>query len=371
MWAFSKLERTPDDKTWAALKTAAVRVAREMNPQNVANTMGAFSKLERTPDDKTWAALETAAGRVAPEMNPQNVTNVMWAYAKLERMPDDKTWATLETAAGRVAPEMNPQNVANVMLAYATLGRVPNGMTRTALNTAAGRVARDMNSQGLTMVLWASATLFTLRDVEHPPCYAAVWDTVCGLKTSDFSDESLCMLFHVHLMHHFSSSSGSVKVAYPAWLMVDARDAWMRDVRDDTTVSRSHLSLASVIGELGIRHEVERVTGDGCFSMDIYLPEDDVAVEFDGPSHYYHSSASSSSRDPSSMLRTAKTELRDWLLAKQCAKVVTVPWFEWGDVRSAPEKRRAYVREKLVEEKRKESVRETLEDLACQRSAGV
>jgi hypothetical protein len=69
---------------------------------------------------------------------------------------------------------------------------------------------------------------------------------------------------------------------------------------------------------------------DGYFSMDIYLREYDVAVEFDGPTHYYHNStdSSSSSRD-ASMTRNAKTELRDLFLAKQCAKVVTVPWFEW------------------------------------------
>ena len=338
------------DDALAALETDAVRVAPTMNPQNVANTMGAFSKLGRMPSDKTWAALETAAGRVAREMSPQNVANTMWAFSKLEVMPDDKTWAALETAAGRVARDMNPQNVTNVMFTYATLGIVPNDMTRAALNTAAGRVARDMNSQELANTLWASATLFTLRDVEHPPCYAAMWDLVCRLQASEFSDESLRMLFHVYLMHHFSSSSGSVKVAYPAWLMVDARDAWMHNVRDGITMSRSHRALASVIGDLGIRHEVERVTGDGCFSMDIYLPEYDVAVEFEGPSHYYHSSASSSSRDASRMLRTAKTELRDCLLAKQCAKVVTVPWFEWRDTGSTPERRRAYVREKLAKE---------------------
>jgi hypothetical protein len=337
------------DDALAALETDTVQVAPTMNPQNVANTVYSFAALGRMPGDKTWAALESAVGRVAQEMNPQAVANVMGAYVKLEVMPDDKTWAALETAAGRVAREMNPQDVANVMLAYATLGRVPNGKTWAALETAAGRVARDMNSQDLATALWASATLFTLRDVEHPPCYAAMWDLVCGLKESDFSDEGLGMLFHVHLMHHFSSSSGSVEVAYPAWLMVDAQDAWIRNMRDGITVSRSHRALASVIGELGIRHELERVTGDGCFSMDIYLPEDDVAVEFDGPSHYYHSSASSSSRDTSKMLRTAKTQLRDWLLAKQCAKVVTVPYFLFDEC-NTPEKRRVYVREKLAKE---------------------
>jgi hypothetical protein len=348
MWAFSKLERMPNDKTWAALETAVGRVALAINPQDVANVMGAFSKLERMPDNKTWAALETASGRVAREMNPQAVANVMGAFSKLERMPNDKTWAALETAAGRVAREMNPQNVANVMLAYAKLERMPIDKTWAALETAAGRVVREMNPQDVASALWASATLFTLRDIEYPLCYAAMWDLVCGLKISDVSDEGLLMLFHVHLMHHFSSSSGSVKVMYPAWLMKEARDAWMRTVRDDTTMSRSHQELASVIGELGIRHEVERVTADRYFSMDIYLPEYDAAVEFDGPAHYYHSSASSSSRD-ASMTRTAKTELRDFFLAKQCAKVVTVPWFEWLALDTF-EARKAYVTKKLTKE---------------------
>jgi hypothetical protein len=81
-----------------------------------------------------------------------------------------------------------------------------------------------------------------------------------------------------------------------------------------------------MLDQLGVRHEVERVTGDGYYSMDIYLPESDVAVEFDGPSHYYRSNTSSSSQDASTMLKMATTPLRDILLAKQCAEVVTAPY---------------------------------------------
>ena len=49
--------------------------------------------------------------------------------------------------------------------------------------------------------------------------------------------------------------------------MVDARDAWMK--HGDNKVSRSHLELAKMFDELGVRYEVERVTDDGYFSMDI------------------------------------------------------------------------------------------------------
>jgi very-short-patch-repair endonuclease len=348
IWACATLGRMPRDETWAALETAAERVARDMNSQDVSNLIWACAKLGRMPEDKTWAALETAAERVARDMNSQNVSNLIWACAKLGRIPGDEMWTALETEVGRVAQDMHSQAVSNLIWAYARLGRTPAVTTLVALGTAAGRVARNLTSQALAGVLWAYAILHILRDVSYPSCHAALWDIVCSLKVQHFTQKDLLVLFHVHLMHHFSSSSGSVKVIYPAWLMVEARDAWMQQVRDDKTVSRSHQELASVIGELGIRHEVERVMADGYFSMDIYLPEYNIAVEFDGQSHYYHNTDASSSRD-ASMTRTAKTELRDLFLAKQCAKVVTVPWFEWR-VLNTFEARRAYVKKKLAKE---------------------
>jgi hypothetical protein len=244
---------------------------------------------------------------------------------------------------------MNSQDVANILLSYATLKRTPEDKTWAALETAAVRVTWDMDSQAVANTVFAYATLLILRDVAHPSCYAALWELVCGLEAQDFSDKGLYMLFHVHLMHH--SASPLVTVGHPAWFMVEARDAWMRNVEDDNTVSRGQRNLARVFDELGIRHEVERRTDDGYFSMDIYLPEHDVAVEFDGPTHYYHTSESSSTlRDASTTTRTAKTELRDFFLARQCAKVVTVPYFEFDAVEGSPEKRRLYVKAKLAKE---------------------
>jgi hypothetical protein len=120
-------------------------------------------------------------------------------------------------------------------------------------------------------------------------------DRFCGLEAGDINREELCMLFHAHLMHNSSDATFSVKVAYPAWLMVEAQNAWKRSVQDDNTVSDAQRELARVIDELGVKNEVERVMDDGYFSMGIYLPEHDVAVEFDGPSHYYHNSTDSSS----------------------------------------------------------------------------
>ena len=77
-------------------------------------------------------------------------------------------------------------------------------------------------------------------------------------------------------------------------------------------------------------------------------------MEFDGPTHYYNNIddenlPSSLLRRDISRWRNAKTELRDLLLAKRCAKVVAVPWFEFEEVESSPENRRLYVRQKLLD----------------------
>jgi hypothetical protein len=336
-------------------------VAPDMKPQEVSNALWAIATLGKMLAGKTWEALEGAAVRVAPDMNAHDVGNVLWSYAKLGKMPEGKMWEALEDAAVRVAPGMTPQNLANALFAYATLGRMPGGKTWAALEGVAVRVARGMNPQELATAVWAYTTLATLRDINLPSSYAAVWELVCDMEARDFADEGLHMLFHAHLMHdRFLSSQVAANVSTPGWLKVEARDAWMRGVRDDNTVSRDHRELAQIFKELGVRHEVEHITKDGYFSIDIYLPEHDVAVEVDGPSYYYHNDSNSSSRggggdddnSPASLtaIRTAKTELGNLFLRERCAKVLTVPWFENKAFNDSPEKRVAYVRDMLTKE---------------------
>ena len=181
------------------------------------------------------------------------------------------------------------------------------------------------------------------------------YDVVSGLDASAFTDDGLCQLFQAHLAHGLSrrdegsSSDDSglhVDLNQPAWLTTVARDAWTSQVIDGNLVSYSHLSVIKALKALGVKHEVERLTDDGYFSMDIYLPDHDVCVEVDGPSHYYRRGAFVK---PSQSRRTAITELRDFFLEKRCAKLVTVPWFEWHPLQT-PEDKVAYVKAKLANE---------------------
>jgi hypothetical protein len=70
-----------------------------------------------------------------------------------------------------------------------------------------------------------------------------------------------------------------------------------------------------------------RVTGTSRWTST--CPTDyDVAVEYDGPAHYYNDPSHYYMNGGDSTTRTAKTKLRDVILAERCAKVVTVPFFK-------------------------------------------
>jgi hypothetical protein len=348
--SYKKLSRIPWKSTWEALAITIERMARvSTRPQEVAALMSAYSLSGREfGGDETWVVLEAAAGLVTrAEMNPGETADLIRAYVLLGMIPGDEAWVGLDGGAELGAPGMTPQEVADTLFAYKTFGRIPADKTWAALDTATVRIARYASPGTVANALFAYAALTTLRGVEHPSCYAVLWDRMHDFEARDFSQKQRCMLYHVHLMHlHLPGANLPAKTWYPTWLMVKGRDAWTRSVRDKVTVSKGHDLLAKVFDALGVRNEMERVTNDGCFSMDIYLPGYDVAVEFDGPWHYYNDFDTSFSGG-NSRIRTAETELRDLLLAKQCTKVVTVPWFELS---GGVKKLQSYVRNQLEEQ---------------------
>ena len=85
----------------------------------------------------------------------------------------------------------------------------------------------------------------------------------------------------------------------------DAKAEWRKNVLDDVDVSRLHLSASATLAELRVQHEIEVLTDDELFSLDVYLPEHDVVLEVDGPSHYV-----GGGDGPGERRRTPSTELR-------------------------------------------------------------
>lgn len=375
-WGFSKLEKMPSEAAFAGLIDAGEREAPRMNSQNVANylsAMGTFAAI--SPDEPTWgkgredalthvgslvpwAALEPAVLRAArSSMNDVELASTLRAHVQLRRRPGEKAWEAFDAAVMRLrpgAPPSAPQGATNVLWAYASLGRTPGAEIQSALDSAIARSLRDFNDQDVCVATWSYALLCTLRGVGPGPNYATLWDRVCGMDHRRLSDVGSASLFHAHIMGVRLPSGPKVEVSYPDWLTKDARDKWTRQTKDNIKVSSTHAVVGRVIEDAGFRVELERTTDDGCFSMDIYLPDHDIAVEIDGPTHFFiedHAAAAAKSPDSEgpSLTTTPETELRDLFLSTYCAKVVSVPFTAARRHRTAAGMRelRAFVKEKL------------------------
>ena len=272
--------------------------------------------------------------RVGPDMDPQNVANIFWSYSTLGLMPGAETLAALEAAVVRVGPGMNAQNLANTAWSFATLGLMPGAEAWAALEATVVRVARDMTPQAVANTLLGFLTLAATRGAPLPACYPSLWRVAGVLDSHSFADAGLRALFQAYLIHS-ELVSGDVldEVNFPPWIMHEAREAWMSNAREEVTMGSSHTEIASILGELGIPHEVERLTSDGYFSVDVYMPDNDIALEVDGPTHFMSSAGEEGTPvDAPRTARTKRTDLRDMFLARRHRVVLSVPWFEYAEL---------------------------------------
>jgi len=130
-------------------------------------------------------------------------------------------------------------------------------------------------------------------------------------------------------------------------IAVDAEEAWTRNAFEEVEVSSGHREVADALEYLGIGHEMECLTDDEYFSLDLYVPEHDCAIEVDGPTHFVDEIVVRPGGDVGRVARrTTATELRDMFLRKRHGRVVTMPWFELDEC-DTREERAAYVAGKL------------------------
>ena len=240
----------------------------------------------------------------------------------------------LEGAAVRVAPSMKPQDVANIIWVLATLGWQPGeGPMRDALEGAAVRVAPSMNAQDVANALWALATLGWQANAEMAAvCQQLIEGLVQDCGRSQLSTSHLSQLLQAHLASQYL---GLGVVTLPTSILQVAVNARMEKVRN-VTVSNSQREVGESLRRLGIPHELEYITADGLFSIDLAVVDRLIAVEFDGPSHF-----TTNTLEP-----LGHTRLRDRLLSAMGWHVVSIPFFEWDGLHRTDE-RDAYVERRV------------------------
>jgi very-short-patch-repair endonuclease len=240
----------------------------------------------------------------------------------------------LEAAAVRVAPSMNAQAVANALWALATLGwQATDGPMRCALEAAAVRVAPSMKLQEVANALWALATLGWGANTETAGVFQQLVDAmVSGDGNLHLSTAHSSQLLQAHLASQFL---GLGWITLPQSILHVAVKAY-REQAQKVTVSNGQREVGESLRRLGVSHELECITADGLFSIDLAVVDRRIAIEFDGPLHF-----TKNTLEP-----LGHTRLRDRLLSAMGWKVISIPFFDWDRLQQ-PAQMDAYVKQRL------------------------
>ena len=272
-----------------------------------------------------------------------NAVNVATACSRLAKAPrgsanrtsiDDRRVQALFRTITRVAPTMESQAVANALWAFATIGwQAGEGAMRCALKGAAVRVAPSMNAQEVANTVWAMATLGWQPNAEMAAAYQQL--VVAMVADGGLLQLSAALWSQLLQAHLASQLLGLGLITLPQSMLDVAVKARREDARK-VTVSNAQLEVGESLRRLCVSHELEYITADGLFSIDLAVVDRRMAIEFDGPSHFTRNTL-----EP-----LGHTRLRDRLLSAMGWHVVSIPFFDW-DRLQRPEQMDAYVQQRL------------------------
>ncbi|KAI8475360.1 MAG: hypothetical protein J3K34DRAFT_484527 [Monoraphidium minutum] len=363
LWAAATMGLPLPEQSWERLLAALAAKAPQAAPQEVANALWAAAKRKAEPGaaaaregsvTAVEAALMQLAAAVSKEQvacySAQGVSNSLWALSELRLRPPGPTTLLAEAALQR-APAMAPQDLSNTALALARLG-VDDARLFAALASAAAQHQQQLGAQDISNLAWAAAVA---DQRQLSGAVAALCGQLAGSSCwGSAVPEHHWQLWQVHLWLRDGQptvgaggdgSGGGLAGALSAAQLQQCAAAWEASLQQTAQQRRSELErrvfeCARRLPCLADCRQEAR-TPDGAFSVDVAAAHAAsgrrLAIEADGPWHFMRSG-----REP-----TGETLARNRALAARGFVVVSVPWWEWQEVRGDAAAQDAYLLRKV------------------------
>ena len=289
-----------------SLAKEAIKKVKSFKPQGITNTLNALAKFGHY-DAAVVSRLAAEAKAQAGGFNPQDIANTLNALAKFDHY-DAAVVSRLAAEAKAQAGGFNPQNIANTLGALAFF---------------------KCYTEGTFVLLYSLAV------------------------EMKFSTEGLTQLYLVHLAVSLEQPSWDLQL--PAGLEQSSRAAFTAS-QASAESSRLHMQVSKTLDRAGVGHSNSVLVGG--LSVDIRIncllntasantgeeSTSKVVVEVDGPSHFFREGSEGSMSNRAS----GSTLFKRRLLAAQGWKCVTVPYFEWGELKPGRKPQEDYLRHKLA-----------------------
>lgn len=299
LWSHAKLNAINDALFLAAgnqLRKEGVLAG--ASPQDLASILWAHGSSGR-PNRKLFKAvgerlLETEC---LDSCNEQDVSLLLWAHARL------KYWDSVvcQALAARVATITftNSQAASNTLWALAELNMVDgyeSSVKAVCEQIEDGGLARLANAQGSANMLWA----LSVMGMQESRASKKLLDSI--LPKSAFLDVAdKCQLHQFFVSQRLCGSSSDedqVDAALEFQSDDDEMDKDIEMLRADCASafvdassrfqrpSKIQAGVSQLVSELGIAHFDEHVLPGIGYSIDIWLPALNIAIEVEGPNHF-------------------------------------------------------------------------------------
>ena len=348
LWAMHTLKASPGRKVFGSVhaRVAALcaedakRESAELTFNHVANFMYHMAQYEELPDPSTMRMIEEAllrkiaarggenvrrdssnggafvsahaARRAADAIQPHLVSNTLWAFSVLRYKPGESLMRAFDDLIEARVEEYSDQSLSMTIFAYANLAFEPSSSTTAKLLTQCeDRVTNGgFTPQGLSNSFWGWAVLgvatsalveayakrFAETSLGDSGNNADNADALSRVDLVQIYQASLafahCVEVNGRLECDVATDDGPEGVSKPGKnllrgaLLERAKEVWEQTSTGRVTISSLHREVSETLTFMAIPHEIEAVADDN-FSLDIALRGRAVAIEVDGPSHFF------------------------------------------------------------------------------------
>ncbi len=261
----------------------------DWTPQNIANVLNAYARVEYRHEAVVRRMCKELTKLDSASLDIQTISLSFHAIATLH-VADTPVIRKLSSALSTFPPgQSSPQSVSNIAWSYAVM--------RPFMLLAGNMISIGENKTDQTILQW-------------------IWDAVAA-NLPQMDKNSLSQLHQLLMTCQLDGTPLPPKI--DTSVVSAGRRAFQDHAEALQMVSTLQNDVAKTLKHMGYEIKEEIIDDKTGYSLDIYIPDDDVVVEVDGPTHYCHNS-----KQP-----LGRTVLKHRHLRNNGYAVVKVPYFSW------------------------------------------
>ena len=278
--------------------------------------------------------------------NSQEISNLTWSFATLY-IRNKELFELLAEETKYKIKNFNSQDIANLAWSFATLNVIDKELFGLLTEETKYRI-KDFNAQDISNLAWSFAILnmknielfdilakesiFKIKDFNYQEIANLAWSFAI---LDDRNTELLELLIKTYKGHNLQQLRQLQQVYLHCkyelrsdrLINLFSRFDFNEIKNNDIYSSSFHLDCVLHLQLLKIDHQNE-INVEGLY-CDIYLPDQNIIIEVNGPTHYTHLDV-----EP-----LGRTVFKTRILRAMGYTVKTIPWWDWDDMDNSEEKK--------------------------------